>query len=116
MAQFKASPVLITFFIASSLATGKLPGWAVQTSQMLKFGRFSSGSFLHEQNILLLVFSSAWISSPTVGLYIFVNSNKKAAVFQRRHSIKTKGREEQQRHLRRSRHHLRKTRVCNRCI
>src|SRR3989338_5470014 len=64
----------MTFFMASSFATGSVPGWAVHVGQMLIFGRFSSGSFLQPQNIFEFVLSSACISNPIVGLYFILFS------------------------------------------
>src|SRR6266481_6219867 len=48
--------------------TGKVPGCAIQTGQILAFARFSSASLRQAQNILVAVFNSACISSPTVSV------------------------------------------------
>ncbi len=53
--------------IASTFATGKVPGCAMQMGQMLVFGIASSTTFVQLQNILDLVPSCTWISRPIIG-------------------------------------------------
>src|SRR3989344_2815256 len=64
-----ARPSLMTKFTASRFIVGNVPGCARQIGQTLTFG-LSKSSLRHRQNIFVLVFSSACISRPIVGLYM----------------------------------------------
>ena len=67
-----ATPIFSTCFTASLLIVGSVPGCPMHTGQIFTLGRFSLGSFLESQNILVCVFNSACTSSPIVGLYSIV--------------------------------------------
>src|SRR3989344_5150841 len=49
--------------MASSFATGSVPGCPMHVGQIFWFGLFSFGSLGQLQNILLLVLNSTWTSS-----------------------------------------------------
>src|ERR1700747_2195745 len=68
MVQFRARPIRIVYSIAARFTTGSEPGRPRQTGQTWVLGS-APEVVVQAQNILVLVLSSTWVSSPITGSY-----------------------------------------------